>query len=132
MQFSGRQLAAGTLRQQRNCTRLQQLPCCPNRLAVVLSAQIVQALSAAQLQAGAVCIRFPAEFRLGAFSNPDAALRQRAVQLAAAGCAWAAELGAPELIVWSPYDGYDYHFQVRCVVELQLLAVQQRRCNNAA
>ncbi|WIA31306.1 hypothetical protein OEZ86_002208 [Tetradesmus obliquus] len=74
--------------------------------------QVLQALQEAGLQAGAVCIRFPAEFRLGAFSNPAAGLRQAAVELAVAGCGWAARLGAPELIVWSPYDGYDYHFQV--------------------
>ncbi|KAF6255717.1 ribokinase/xylose isomerase [Scenedesmus sp. NREL 46B-D3] len=75
--------------------------------------QILQALSAARLQAGAVCMRFPAEFRLGAFTNPEPGLRQRAVELAVAGCAWAARLGAPELIVWSPYDGYDYNFQAQ-------------------
>jgi hypothetical protein len=75
---------------------------------------VLQALAAAQLQAGAVCIRFPPEFRLGAFSNPQPGLRRRAVQLAAAGCIWAAQLGAPELIVWPQYDGYDYNFQVRC------------------
>lgn len=70
------------------------------------------ALSAAGLAAGAVCIRFPPELRLGAFSNPNATLRQAAVQLAAGGCRWARELGAKELVVWSAYDGYDYHLQV--------------------
>jgi hypothetical protein len=87
---------------------LCELLCCARRLLL----QISDALSAAGLQAGAVCIRFPDEFRLGAFSNPDAVLRQRAVHLAAEGCAWAARLRATELIVWSPYDGYDYSFQV--------------------
>jgi hypothetical protein len=74
--------------------------------------QVLEALTAARLAAGAVCIRFPAEFRAGAFSNPDAGLSRRAVELAVAGCGWAAQLGAQELIVWSPYDGYDYNFQV--------------------
>ena len=62
--------------------------------------------------AGAVCIRFPEEeMRAGAFTNPDAGIRRRAVEVAAGGCAWARELGARELIVWSAFDGYDYHLQ---------------------
>jgi len=40
------------------------------------------ALSSAGLAAGAVCLRFPAEeYALGAFSNPDPAVRAKAVQL---------------------------------------------------
>lgn len=71
------------------------------------------ALAAAGLGAGPVSVRFPDEFSLGAFTNPDGALRDRAVQVAAEGCRWAAELGAGELVVWSPFDGYDYHLQAR-------------------
>lgn len=59
-----------------------------------------------------MCIRFPDEFRLGAFTNPDERLRREAIGVAASGCRYAADLGASELIVWSPYDGYDYNFQV--------------------
>ena len=58
------------------------------------------------------CIRFPETFRLGAFTNPEAQLRTQAVTIAVEGCRWAAALGARELVVWSPYDGYDYTFQV--------------------
>ena len=49
--------------------------------------------------------------RLGAFTHPDAAVRDRAVALAARGCKWAQNLGASELVVWSAFDGYDYSFQ---------------------
>lgn len=70
------------------------------------------ALDAAGLQTGAVCIRFPEEFYSGGFSNPDPKLRAKAVEIAIEGCRWAADLGARDLIVWSPYDGYDYHLQV--------------------
>ncbi|KAG2493634.1 hypothetical protein HYH03_008151 [Edaphochlamys debaryana] len=87
--------------------------------------QVQQALSAAGLRAGGVAMRFPADpFRAGAFTNPSAALRRAAVALAAEGCAWAAQLAAAEagaaggggeahghLVVWSAYDGYDYHLQ---------------------
>jgi hypothetical protein len=51
------------------------------------------------------------------------------VDLAIQGCRWAADLGARKLIVWSAYDGYDYHFQVNytaawqwTVAAFQLLA----------
>ncbi len=47
------------------------------------------------------CSRFPEEqFALGAFTHPDATVRQQAVALAVDGCRWAAELGARDLIVW--------------------------------
>lgn len=71
------------------------------------------ALSSAGLAAGAVCLRFPAEeYALGAFSNPDPAVRAKAVQLSVEGCRWAAQLGARDLILWTQFDGYDYAFQV--------------------
>ena len=34
------------------------------------------------------------------------------MELSLEGCQWAAELGARDLIVWSPFDGYNYHFEV--------------------
>lgn len=76
--------------------------------------KLSSALSAAGLAAGAVCLRFPAEeYALGAFSNPDPAVRAKAVQLSIEGCRWAAQLGARDLILWTQFDGYDYTFQVR-------------------
>ena len=74
--------------------------------------KINAALKEVGLQTGSVCIRFPDTFYLGAFSNPDEKLRDKAVSIAVDGCRWAADLGARDLIVWSPYDGYDYNFQV--------------------
>lgn len=74
--------------------------------------QVQEALRSAQLEAGAIGIRFPEKFAAGAFTNPDDDLRMQAVQLAIQGCRTAAEMGARDLIVWSPYDGYNYHFQV--------------------
>ena len=72
------------------------------------------ALRAAGLAAGAVCLRYPAErYSMGALSNPDAAVRAAAVQLAVEGCRWAAQLGARDLILWTQFDGYDYAFQAR-------------------
>ena len=74
--------------------------------------QVKFALSASGLGVGAINIRFPAKFLQGAFTNPDVSLRAAAVQLAAEGCSMAEELGATQVVVWSPYDGYDVHMQV--------------------
>lgn len=84
----------------------------PQHLRGASAAAVLAALASAGLGAGPVCIRFPDEFSLGAFTNPDAALRTKAVALAAEGCKWAEALGSRELVVWSPFDGYDYHLQV--------------------
>jgi len=73
--------------------------------------ELKAALTSAGLEAGAVGMRYPSEFRLGAFSNPDPALRRKAVELTIAGGRAAKELGARELVVWSAYDGYDYSLQ---------------------
>jgi hypothetical protein len=80
---------------------------CPRR-----PRQLRAALSDAGLAAGGVALRFPgAPFSSGAFSHPDGAVRAAALRLAAGGCRWARELGG-ELVVWSAFDGYDYHLQV--------------------
>jgi len=72
-----------------------------------------QALDSAGLTVGAIAIRFPEkDFSMGAFSNPNDVTRQKAVDIAVEGCRWAAKLGGQQLIIWSPYDGYDYHFQI--------------------
>ena len=55
----------------------------------------------------------------GGFTNADAALRREAIELTKQGCAWAEELGAEELVVWSAYDGYDYAHQADHLVMWQ-------------
>ena len=70
------------------------------------------ALKAAGLLAGAVCLRYPPKFRLGAMTHPDAALRAEAVALTVAAGRCGGQLGADELVVWSAYCGYDYALQV--------------------
>lgn len=51
-------------------------------------------------------------FRMGAFTNPDAGLRRRNLEIALRGVDLAAELGA-KFIIWPGGDGYNYNFQVR-------------------
>jgi xylose isomerase len=52
------------------------------------------------------------EFQLGSFTNPDAAVRRRAVDLGKRAVEVAQELGAAYVKFWPGQDGYDYPFQV--------------------
>ena len=74
--------------------------------------EILDALHKSGLQCGAVCLRYPKEFQLGAFTNPDPILRTKAIELTKDACRWAAALGSDEVVVWSAFDGYDYNLQV--------------------
>ena len=45
-------------------------------------------------------------------NHPDPTLRREAIELTKQAAATAMELGCPEVVVWSAYDGYDYPLQV--------------------
>lgn len=77
-----------------------------------LREKLLHALLKAGLKCGAMCLRFPKEMQLGALTNPDAKLRERAIELVKEACEWALALGANEVVVWSAFDGYDYALQV--------------------
>jgi L-rhamnose isomerase len=51
-------------------------------------------------------------FRLGAFTNPDATVRQAAIDLTKAGIDAAREAGCDLMTIWLGQDGFDYAFQV--------------------
>jgi hypothetical protein len=85
----------------------------PSHTAGRSPAELKALLGSTDLQLAALALRFPAErFALGAFTQPHAASRQQALDLATEACRLAAELGAPDVVVWPQYDGYDYAFQV--------------------
>lgn len=50
-------------------------------------------------------------FKLGAFTNPDAAVRCEAIGLTKRGIDAALEMGAPLMTIWLGQDGFDYSFQ---------------------
>ncbi len=51
-------------------------------------------------------------FKLGAFTNPDAATRRKAIDITKAGIDAACELGADLMTLWLGQDGFDYPFQI--------------------
>lgn len=50
-------------------------------------------------------------FKLGAFTNPDRAIRREAIDLTKRGIDAAREMGAPMMTLWLGQDGFDYAFQ---------------------
>jgi xylose isomerase len=50
-------------------------------------------------------------FKLGAFTNPDPAVRREAIDLTRRGIDAAMEAGAPLMTLWLGQDGFDYPFQ---------------------
>jgi len=50
-------------------------------------------------------------FKLGAFTNPDPAVRQEAIDLTRRGIDAAMAAGAPLMTLWLGQDGFDYAFQ---------------------
>lgn len=74
--------------------------------------EIITALDQAGLKCGAICLRFPKEMQLGAYTHPNRDIRNKAIQLTKEACDWAQALGAHEVVVWSAFDGYDYSLQV--------------------
>ena len=65
------------------------------------------------LRLTALNLRFEGEeFAHGAFTNPGAATRQRAIRLAQDAVELAVRLDAGHVILWMADDGYDYPFQV--------------------
>ena len=51
-------------------------------------------------------------FRMGAFTNPDPAVRRQAIDLTKAGIDATREAGARLMTLWLGQDGFDYSFQV--------------------
>lgn len=112
----------------------------PQHLDGLAVEDVVAALAHANLAAGAVAVRFPADtfLRGGAFTNPIASIRAAAVDLVAEACAWAERLNAAGgVVVWPQFDGYNYHFQVNHTetwtrtVDALREAVDRVECANA-
>src|SRR4051794_39401969 len=75
--------------------------------------QVRAALQRTGLRAQAITPHlYMREFQLGSFTNPDAAIRRRAVDLGKQAIEVARVLDAKYIKFWPGQDGYDYPFQV--------------------
>jgi xylose isomerase len=75
-------------------------------------ADVERALADAGLAAATITPHiYTREFVAGAFTNPDPAIRSRALALCEEGVDVARRLGAPTVKLWPGQDGFDYPFQ---------------------
>jgi xylose isomerase len=74
--------------------------------------EVQQALDAAGISAWCITPHiYTREFTSGAFTNPDPAVRRRALEICEQGVDAARRLGAPTVKLWPGQDGFDYPFQ---------------------
>jgi xylose isomerase len=79
----------------------------------VTVAQVREMLQHTGLRAHAITPHlYMREFQMGSFTNPDAAVRRRAIELSKRAIEVAQELNASYLKFWPGQDGFDYPFQV--------------------
>ncbi len=79
----------------------------------LLTSQVAEALKRNQLTAiGITPEIYTREFSRGAFTNPDPAVRARAIELVSEAVGVARELGCDYVKLWPGQDGHDYPFQV--------------------
>lgn len=79
----------------------------------VTVAQVKETLERTGIRAQAITPHlYMQEFRMGSFTNPDAKVRQKAIDLGKKAIEVAHELGAKYVKFWPGQDGFDYPFQV--------------------
>lgn len=72
---------------------------------------IKERIAARGLQVGGIALRYQKHFNEGEFSNPDAAIREKAVQTTLEAVEVCKTLGGSTVTLWFANDGYDYPFQ---------------------
>lgn len=78
----------------------------------ITPAQVKQALERNKLEAIAITPAiYTREFQKGSFTNPDAAIRKKTIELAKRAVEIADTLGAKYVKFWPGQDGHDYPFQ---------------------
>lgn len=71
-----------------------------------------QTIEAAGLAVNGMQMRWDApEFKIGAFTHPDAKIRRKAIELTKQGIDAGREFGAKLMTLWMGQDGFDYCFQ---------------------
>lgn len=85
----------------------------PQHFLAQADVQLADAVARSGLRTTALNLRYEgSEFARGAFTSPDAAVRERAIDLAREAVERAAAMGAEHVILWMADDGFDYPFQV--------------------
>ena len=85
----------------------------PDHLEGIASAEMAARLAERGLLLNGFAMRYYTEpaFKLGAFTNPDPAIRRAAIDLTRRGLDTLAECGGRLMTLWLGQDGFDYSFQ---------------------
>lgn len=85
----------------------------PDHLEGLTVAQLQNALTAHGLSLNGFAMRYYSDpaFALGAFTNPNPAVREKAIALTCRGIDLLAEAGGSLMTIWLGQDGFDYPFQ---------------------
>ncbi len=85
----------------------------PDHFAVHDQTQLSRMLGDQGLALNGLAMRYYTEagFKLGAFTHPDAAVRQAAIDLTKHGIDACAAMGGSQMTLWMGQDGFDYSFQ---------------------
>ena len=86
----------------------------PDQVSEENEASVRDALAATGMHLNGLAMRYYGNpsFALGAFTHPDRAVRQSAIDLTRRGLDCAARLGADQMTLWMGQDGFDYAFQM--------------------
>ena len=86
----------------------------PDHFCGVDPVELARQIRSEGLEISGVAMRYYSvpEYRLGAFTNPDPAVRRQAIDLTKRGSDAAIACGAPMLTIWLGQDGFDYSFQM--------------------
>lgn len=76
------------------------------------AAQIKACIKDHGLQVGGIALRYQGYFREGEFSNPDASIREKAIQITLEAIDVCKFLGGDTVTLWFANDGFDYPFQM--------------------
>ena len=86
----------------------------PDQVSESNQASVAAALESHDLHLNGLAMRYYGEpaYAIGAFTNPDPVIRQKAIDQTLRGIDCASRLGADQLTLWMGQDGFDYSFQL--------------------
>src|SRR5215210_5377681 len=85
----------------------------PQHLEMIPEADLVALLAETRLTLTGVNLRFEGSgYHNGAFTSPEAATRERAIEVGREAVDLARRLGAGHVVLWMADDGFDYPLQV--------------------
>ena len=86
----------------------------PDQVSLETADDVKAALDTHSIHLNGLAMRYYGDdaLAIGAFTNPDPAVRQAAIDLTKRGLDCAARMGAEQMTLWMGQDGFDYAFQI--------------------